>query len=368
MKLTQILKYFVIWQLALLLIASMSLKLLPLRGTFVGEGTTVYNTNPLLYSRANFDGYHYVRIAQRGYGYAQEAFFPLYPKLINFLAPLFSNNPVWTGVVISNVALIVALWFLVKLVRLDFSHIKAPAVIAILLLFPTSLYLGSVYTESLFLAFVTGAFYFARTKRWWLAGLLGAMASYTRFVGIFLFPALLVEWYLQGRKLKHLLPVFLIPAGLLIYMSYLNKTTGDPLAFFHVQKLYGQFRSEKIILLYQVFWRYIKMIFTVNRADPLYMTILLEAATGVIFLITSIYSFLKHRLSYAIFNAFAYLVPTLTGSFVSLPRYILVCFPSFILMASFLQHRSHYRKIVYTLFASLLFLFSALFFRGYWIG
>jgi len=48
MKFAHILKYFVIWQLALLLIASLSAKLLPLRGTFVGEGTAVYNTNPLL--------------------------------------------------------------------------------------------------------------------------------------------------------------------------------------------------------------------------------------------------------------------------------------------------------------------------------
>ena len=367
MKFTHILKYFVIWQLALLLIASISPKFLPLRGTFVGEGTAVYNTNPLLYSRANFDGFHYVRIAQRGYGYAQEAFFPLYPNLIRFFTTYLKNYVV-SGLLISNLSFLVSLMFLVRIIKLDFSYLKAPAVIAILLLFPTSLYFGSVYTESLFLALVTGSFYFARTKKWWLAGILGALASYTRFVGIFLFPALLVEWYLQGRKLKHLLPVLLIPAGLLVYMSYLNKTTGDPLAFFHVQKLYGQFRSEKIILLYQVFWRYIKMIFTVNRADPLYMTILLEAATGVIFLVTSIYSFVKHRLSYAIFNAFAYLVPTLTGSFVSLPRYILVCFPSFIIMASILQHHSRYKKIVYTLFASLLFLFSALFFRGYWIG
>ena len=164
MKLAQILKYFVIWQLALLLIASMSLKFLPLRGTFVGEGTTVYNTNPLLYSRANFDGFHYVRIAQRGYGYAQEAFFPLYPNLIRFFTTYLKNHVV-SGLLISNLSFIVALIFLVRIIKLDFSYLKAPAVIAILLLFPTSLYFGSVYTESLFFAFITGAFYFARTKR-----------------------------------------------------------------------------------------------------------------------------------------------------------------------------------------------------------
>ncbi|KKS44799.1 MAG: hypothetical protein UV07_C0003G0034 [Candidatus Azambacteria bacterium GW2011_GWB1_42_17] len=211
MKFAHILKYFVIWQLALLLIASLSAKLLPLRGTFVGEGTAVYNTNPLLYrtfvgegtavyntnpllySRANFDGFHYVRIAQRGYGYAQEAFFPLYPNLIRFFTTYLKNYVV-SGLLISNLSFLVSLMFLVRIIKLDFSYLKAPAVIAILLLFPTSLYFGSVYTESLFLALVTGSFYFARTKKWWLAGILGALASYTRFVGIFLWPAIPVSW------------------------------------------------------------------------------------------------------------------------------------------------------------------------------
>ncbi len=156
--------------------------------------------------------------------------------------------------------------------------------------------------------------------------------------------------------------------GLLVYMNYLNNTTGDPLAFFHVQVNFAQGRSEKLVMLYQVFWRYLKMLFTVNRADPLYLTIILEFMTGTAFLVTTVYSFIKHRLSYAVFNFLAYLTPTLTGSFTSLPRYVLLCFPSFLLIGELLSRSPLARKIILGSFALAFIIFLSLFARGYWVS
>ena len=110
------------------------------------------------------------------------------------------------------------------------------------------------------------------------------------------------------------------------------------------------------------------MLFTVNRSDPLYLTIFLEFVTGVVFLVTTIYSFIKHRLSYAVFNFLAYLTPTLTGSFTSLPRYVLLCFPSFLLVGEVLARSSLARKIILGTFVLAFIIFLGLFARGYWVA
>lgn len=370
MKFTVILKYFILWQAAIIImtIAAQYFSL-PLRETYLGSGTQGYVEKPWYYSRQNFDGMHYTYIARRGYGYSEQAFFPLYPAIMRHLMALpILNNAVTTGILISLVFFLAGLYLFTKLALLDYSPTVVKWTVLALLIFPTSFFFTSIYTEGLFFFLTIAAFYSARTRHWLLAGIFGALASYTRFVGIFLLPALFVEWYQQSKKIKNLIPLFLIPMGLLVYMNYLSKTSGDPLAFFHVQADFAQGRSEKLVMLYQVFWRYVKMIFTVNHTDPLYLTIIFEFATGVVFLITAIYSFVKQRLSYAVFNLLAYIIPTLTGSFTSMPRYVLLCFPSFLLVGEVLTRSSLARKIILGTFTMAFIIFLSLFARGYWVS
>lgn len=368
MKFTAILKYFVLWQAVIIIVTiAAQYSSLPLRETYLGSGTQGYVEKPWFYSRENFDGMHYTYIAQRGYGYSQQAFFPLYPTIIRRIMP-YLNNAVTVGVLVSLISFFMGLYFFIKLVLLDYSPNVVKWTILALLLFPTSFFFTSIYTEGLFFFLTIAAFYSARTRHWLLAGIFGALASYTRFIGIFLLPSLFFEWWQQGRRFKHFLPILLVPLGLGIYMNYLNRTAGDPFAFFHVQVNFAQFRSEKLILLYQVFWRYIKMLFTVNRSDPLYLTIVLEFVTGVAFLVTTVYSFIKHRLSYAVFNFLAFLTPTLTGTFTSLPRYALLCFPSFLLIGELLSRSPLARKIILGAFGLALVIFLGLFSRGYWVS
>ncbi len=367
MSIKTIFKYILTWQMAIIIVSRSAGLFLPLQETYIGGATQAYVENPLLYSRANFDGNHYLTIARRGYGYAQQAFFPLYPNLIRYFSKYML--PVTSGVAISIVSFFIAIIFLVKLVKLDDSDPNiAKWTIISLLTFPTSFFLGSVYTEGLFLMLVVLSFYCARTGRWWLAGIFGAFASYTRFVGIFLLPALLFEWFETSKNKKNLIPILLIPIGLLIYMQFLDKTTGDPFAFIHVQKLFGQGRSEKFILLYQVFWRYIKMVFTVDLNNPIYPTVVLEFVTGIAFLWASIAVAIKQRRSYAVFAVLSYLIPTLTGNLVSLPRYILTAFPFFIGYGRFLTQYKHLRLIILPVSGLLLVIYLGMFIRGYWVA
>ncbi len=370
MKFKTLLRNFLIWQVVIIVVVIASAYFLPLRQSdiFLGQGITRYLQNPLLNFRSNFDGVHYVLIAVYGYNFGQHAFFPLYPDLIRFFKPWIS--PVLAGTLISSLAFLFSLYFLYRLVLLDHSAKIAKWTLVFILLFPTSFFFTSVYTEGLFFLFVVLSFYSARKDRWWLAGIFGFLACYTRIVGIVLLPSILAEFFARRPvpKLVKLIPIFLIPVSLFLYMNYLHRTTGDSLAFITAQKLFNQSRDLKIIMPYQVIWRYLKMIYTVNRMDFLYPTIWLEFFTGIIFLLTSLISVFKQRLSYSLFNFGNYLIPTVTGTFLSLPRFILVCFPVFILLARFLVNRPVLRTVYILVSAFFLIFFLSMFARGYWVA
>ena len=340
------------------------------------------NNIPWLWSWGGFDGIHYITIAESGYvADNTQAFFPVYPYLVEKVSSILGLNALVSGLVVSNLALLFVTGLFWSLLRLDNSENLSKKIIALFLLFPTAFYLGALYTESIFLALVFGTFLSARKGKWFLAGLLGALASATRPMGIFLFPAMIIEWWqskikdqrlnikdITAKNWMDLLWILLIPMGLVLYMIYLNNHFDDALKFIHSQPGFGASRSDKIVLIYQVFWRYIKMIFTVAPFSLLYLRILQELFWSALFLVLGILSFKKTRLSYAVFSMFSYILPTLTGTFSSMPRYVLVMFPAFIILAGWFEEKNHSWKIWCTASAVLLIINLMTFLSGRWVA
>ena len=375
----KILLLFLTWRLFLLLSLFFAIHFVPLANTdrFLGGGIVNYQNLPGLFSWANFDGEHYLSIAIFGYKALEQAFFPVYPMLISFLAKPFSANlmshllsSTIIAVLISNISFLLALFILYKLISLDFSKKIALTTIIILLLFPTSFYFGSVYTESLFLLLSVGSFYFARKKNWLLASILGFVASATRVFGPLLLPALIIEAYQQKERFSKVFWLILIPFGLILYMLYQFLTVGDPLAFYHLQQSIGEQHQSGITLLPQVYYRYINMLLTVNYLQPLYQTIILEFTTGILFFLLPIYGYFKKiRLSYLLYAMLAFLLPAIQGSFSSNPRYIIVLFPSFLAAALwFTNVNKPLKMIVSSSMILMLLLETALYLRGYWVA
>ncbi|MCL4417837.1 MAG: hypothetical protein M1365_14295, partial [Actinobacteria bacterium] len=344
---------------------------------FLGGGPINYATSPQLFAWANFDGEHYLSIAIFGYKYLEQAFFPVYPTLIsifarpdpyNLLVSLI--NSTLTGLIISNVSFVLALIFLFELIKIDFSKQIAYLTIILILIFPTSFYFGAVYNESLFLLFSVLSFYNARKGNWLAAGMFGMVSSATRIFGIFILPALLIEAWQQRIRSPRIFWVFLIPAGLGIYMLYQFITVGDPLAFYHLQKLVGEQHQSGLTLLPQVYYRYIKMIFTVNLQNPIFQTIVLEFIVGILFFLLPIYGYFKKiRLSYLVYAMLGFLTPTIQGSFSSVPRYGMFYLSSFLAAAIWFGGLP---KLIRFLLLVLLFfgliIETAFFLRGYWIA
>ena len=372
-----ILTAFFIFQLLVLVIFQFASKWIPAKGGFIYQDT---GQKPVwLWNRANFDGVHYLMVAKNGYGLYQQAFFPLYPLFILFLARLFNQQYLLSGFLISFFSSLAALFILYKLVLLDYQDKIARKTIFYLLLFPTSFFLSTVYTEAFFLCLTLLAFYWARKGKWLLVPLVTALASATRIVGIFLLPALLFELWCQNTKKRRskivsfLLALWLIiisPLGLVLYMNYLKVHFNDPLMFLHVQPNFGAERSSnKVILLYQVFWRYFKMIATCQKNSLLYFIVWLEFLSALLIIGLLVFAyFSKINRSYLIFSFLSFITPTLTGTFLSLPRFFLVLFPCFIILAVFQEKHPFLGKIYSFLSLGLFFVCQFLFSQGYWVS
>ncbi len=370
----KIIGMFLVWKIFLYVFLLLGFMFVPLGGkNFFGGGLERYNQYFYLLPWANFDGEHYMSIAMNGYHSLEQAFFPLYPVLIYIGKWFFPNNFVVTatvGLIISNLALIGGLVFLYKLVRLDYSAKIGWVTLSLLLFFPTSFYLGALYTESLFLLLSVGTFYFARQNRWWLSAIFGILACTTRVFGVLLLPALLIDVFIYKKSLKNWYPILLIPTGLLVYMSYLYLTVGDPFAFYNLQSIIGEHRQKGIILFPQVIYRYLNILIHYQKIDIFLTTFLLEFITTMIFFVVPILAYFKKvRWSYIFYSLVSLLLPTIQGSFSSGGRYVLVIFPVFIMMALFVEKWPRTLQIImYILLAILLMFFSILFVRGYWVA
>jgi hypothetical protein len=216
---------------------------------------------------ARWDSVWYLTIARYGYAHIRErmAFFPLYPALIHVLGWIVRSDLI-AGVLISLVSLIVALWLIQKLVRLDFGEEVAATTVLLIAFCPVSFFFSAVYTESLFLALSVGSIYAARRERWVLCGALGFLAAISRNGGIALIiptaiiylygprEAPLTRWGTDAAQgFRRLLPryrlgtdaawLLLIPIGLLSYLAYLGARYGDTLAPFRVEAVWYRHSS-----------------------------------------------------------------------------------------------------------------------------
>jgi hypothetical protein len=143
--------------------------------------------------------------------------------------------------VVSNVCYLIALFGLAALALHDADAGTARRALLYLTLFPSALFLFAGYVESLFLALAIWCIVALRRRPWLFAGFLGLLASLTRQMGLFLVLPFIWEYGSSiGWRLRRLRPdalaVLLIPTGLLIFMAWLWRTLGDPLAFVHAER------------------------------------------------------------------------------------------------------------------------------------
>ncbi len=339
---------------------------------FLQKGSIL--SNFLLYPFGNFDAVHYLSIAAKGYT-VNSVFFPLFPLSISiatllFNAQSFSVTQYFFANFLIGIYFLSALIIFYKLLKLDYKENITFNSILFLLIFPTSFFFASIYSESLFLLLSLLSFYFARRKKWLISSLFAGLLSSTRLVGIAMLPALVYEYfrYEKNKTITKLLAILIAPLGLISYIFYNFQKWGNPFYFIKAQENFQNNRSvNSIILPTQTLFRYFKILTGISPKIYEWWVAFFELSF-FIFAIYLIYAAWrkKVRVSYLLFGLLCLIVPVLTGTLSAVPRYILTIFPIYITLA-LIQNKNF--KIIYcTISIILLFIFFMLFSKGYFIS
>lgn len=376
----RILLYFFTWRIALFFVAFLSIYFLPTFGgrfPYADRVLEITHLPNFIWGFGNFDGVHYLRIAQNGYSsqYSQ-AFFPLFPLLVRFFSFVFPHIPnldtnvftdpayFYSGLILSNIFFLVSLFVFYKLIKLDFKENIVWWSIFFLLVFPTSFYFGAVYTESLFLLLAVSSIYLIRKKQFFWGAVLISLSTTTRIFGVLLIPLYIIE-AVKSKKKLNLLWGLITPLGILIYMCFLKIAYNDPFYFLTSQPIFGAGRtSGEIILLPQVIYRYIKIFLTTNIFSLTFFNAFLEFIFTLGLLTLLVLFVKKMRFSYWLFSVCVLLLPTLSGTFSSMPRYALL---SFLLIPYILQEVKN-KFLLMTVCVTVGTILVTLFVRGYWVA
>jgi len=99
-----------------------------------------------------WDGAHYLDLAKLGYrpGDSSCAFYPLWPHLVRWVAPLTGGNLVVAGLLLANLFSFVGALLFYRLAKLKVGECNARWALAFLLAFPGALFFQFIYSEALF--------------------------------------------------------------------------------------------------------------------------------------------------------------------------------------------------------------------------
>lgn len=331
-----------------------------------------------------WDGQWYLKIATEGYSPTDgsAAFFPLYPWLLRVFGWLAAERYIWAGILLSSVFFLGALMLLHRLVRLDFHPEDANRTILYIAAFPVAFFFWAIYSESLFLMLSVGALLAARTQRWAWAALCIALAVWTRAFGILLLLPLAWELWRAHHPPPPKTAQEMPPArpsrlswlslavpivSLLMLLFWASIQFGDPLASLSAQTGWNR----------QFAWPWETVINAVQRAAEMpfqfqpenqswtYLASLLFAlAMGVL-------SIRWLRGSYSLYLWAGILFPLFSATrinpLLSYPRFVLVLFPAFMVLA--LIGRNRYANQIITWVSLLLLaLYTIRFANWYWVA
>jgi len=337
----------------------------------------------------HWDAVAYVNIAHHGYTYIPDtAFFPFWPLLEHFggllLGGFFPNSYYIAGLLLANICFYFALVLLYHLLAEDFDAGIARRALFYFAFSPYALFFFAGYTESLFVLLCLALFLALRRGQaidWWLAGLLGFLATFTRSTGIILAIPFLVI-YVQRfwspaerglhswrQKINALAPILLIPCGVIAYMIYLYFAKGNALMFISQEANFHWHRQLSFPWVGIV--SSIGSVFVTSGVGSSYLQNLLDLSFTLIPLAALALGWRRIPLHYALFALgivlFTLSFPQSAEPLTSLPRYTMILFPVTAIFALW-GKREHFHWVVVVFSLSLLALNIVLFIGHYWVA
>jgi hypothetical protein len=187
---------------------------------------------------ARWDSDWYLKIAENGYSWPSStpAFFPLYPLLVGTLGRLLVGHYLLAGVIVALAAAAGAFVLLYRLALPLLGEAGARRAVLYLAFFPTALFLGAVYSESLFLFLALATFALCERGRFGWAGIAAGLALLTRPAGLALLPAAALFAWRAPHRASATARISIAPVLFLLYPLALWLWIDRPLAFLDAQE------------------------------------------------------------------------------------------------------------------------------------
>jgi hypothetical protein len=336
---------------------------------YTGDEVVGSKFNDVLSIFQRNDSYWYKEIVKHGYqkiknpielGYVGKdkviqsswAMFPVYPLTIKGISTLFQLNFIQSAFIISLLfsALSYILFYIICTSLFSLSAKIAWRNTLIFIVFPFHYYFSMYYTEAMYFSFLAIAFLSIHHRKYWLLCLT-------------LIPLTLV----RPNGIVSVLPLFLY---------FLEKEGGYPfwlnqLKTFNLKRMlsFGWFLSAPISLiiycLYQkhmtnFYFAYVKAQVGWNKDFMFPLLALFRSGdlssqfNSVYTILVFVFSFLirkKIPLSFNILVWISLLLPLSSGSVLSMPRFISILFPLFVLLGSKISIQKYYIGIIVLLLA-----------------
>jgi hypothetical protein len=356
-----------------------------------------------------WDGLWYKQIAERGYsfGEANAAFWPILPWVMRYGHDITGLQPEVVGYLFANACFLGSLIVIYQLLRMDFSAELTRRTLWALALFPTAVFFTAVYTEAPFIFFASLCLLCARKGEWPAAGLVGLLAALTRSQGIMLLAPLGILLIQQNglipSKWLRTAPFAALPIlGPVIFgwrlqeagfkwRSFIdvqgqwNRADSNPLKTFKcatkgcnlVVDAYGQ---KKTYFARGDDWGWLSDLFhhpnwnlvsSMEWRDKLANSDTVELVVTLLFIGLAIVGLFKLPLWQSAYVWPPLIVPLFQPSSVhplfSMPRFVIVLFPLFVVLAMFFEDR--WTKIIGVVASTaLLVFFTIQFSQWYWVS
>ncbi len=283
-------------------------------------------------------------------------FYPLYPLSVKaFEIITLSTIPIpYAGIIVSNIFLYFGLFFLYKFTKEKFGENASFKTLFYLLLFPTSIFLSLMYTESLFLCLTAAGFYAIETKRWKTAIILASLLTVTRTVGILFSLVLAWEFFRENNfKFRSLFKqkvtyLFLaIPLPILAFYYYLYTISGSFTAALDEVENWGRPNISNPI-------KYLIEYLLNPSFFGTWHFGFVAFCCAIFGLLMTYFVYKKLGFGYFMYCLISILIPISSG-LISFPRYLLSITPIFIVLGTY-GDKNKYLDTLITLFSAGLFL------------
>ena len=316
--------------------------------------TAPINHHTLSARLARWDSMWFLRAAEQGWprhlpmfhGHVAgntTAFFPVFPLAIRWVSSATTLSPLGVGVTISGVTGLTAVVSIGVLVRRFAGSEGATRAALLFALFPGTFAFSLAYNEGIVLTCIALGLMALMDRRWWLAGLLGMLATATApislaFVLSCAWCAGWASW--RNRSVRPLVAPALAVSGFLAYMFWLWRHTGV-LNAWRLTERGGWKSSPSLSYPFRIIWTFVRNPVSPTITGQILFFGTLVAIVGAVLAIRQ-----RQPAPVLIYGLAAGVLGAISAPVGLRPRFVMLAFPLVVAYGTRLRGRAYVATLV----------------------